>query len=552
MRHVCKRVRQSGITRPGGVALSVAKPVLSYAEGGRGGVSPARFFRDRRAVGSALAAVIFTLMSLAGVALVGDHKHMTTNRDLLKAAANAATIAVIAELSGRSPGDLTDGERKALDATARRYILANIKANVPQDTYQQAADSLDVNVKLLGPDLVDVDVSAAMGNIVFGRWLWSGVADKTKIVSRTERVGGITEVVLAIDVTRSMLDILGGGNSSLNSRIEVVKRAALSLIDILTADDNGQTAVGLVPWHYLVRLNAGTRARWENQKWASYPTRRDYPLPYDGAPNSGTQTLPDRNGAGWWGCVDHRSDRSLALPADEPFTMAFYPARDHRSRRSNPSISLRDQWSISYQCRADKEQDICYDESLVPVTDRPDKTNRERGQYDLKHSQYGCWENGGEILPLMTDTGQIKGAVRALQANGLSTYSALGIVWAHRLLAHEWQSAWGDTRTHPVDPTEHPDAQKALVLLTDGDDNHVSEAAAHRRQACQAAKDDGITVFTIAAMDTKGNRYSEFKEALKACASKPEYAFVNNATPDALAKAFQDIATHIMRIRRVL
>ena len=169
-----------------------------------------RFFNDRRAVGTALAAAIFTLMSLAGVALVGDHKHMTTNRDLLKGATNAATIAAVMELDGRSLGALTAGERSALDATARRYILANIKANVSQDTYQQAVDTLSVTLKDTGPGLVDVDASADLGNIVFGRWLWPTVAKTTEVVSRTERIAGITEVALAIDVTSSMYHDPGG------------------------------------------------------------------------------------------------------------------------------------------------------------------------------------------------------------------------------------------------------------------------------------------------------------------------------------------------------
>ena len=111
---------------------------------------------------------------------------------------------------------------------------------------------------------------------------------------------------------------------------------------------------------------------------------------------------------------------------------------------------------------------------------------------------------------------------------------------------------WGANRTHPVNPTEHTDAQKALVLLTDGEDNHVSKYPEHRRHACQAAKDDGITVFTIAAMKTGDGGYPQLVDALTNCASKPEYAFINNATPEALENTFQQIAAQLARFRRVL
>ena len=50
--------------------------------------SPGRaFLTDRRAFGTALAAAFFTIMGLGAVALIGDHNHLTYQRDLLKSAA---------------------------------------------------------------------------------------------------------------------------------------------------------------------------------------------------------------------------------------------------------------------------------------------------------------------------------------------------------------------------------------------------------------------------------------------------------------------------------
>ena len=530
---------------------------------------PADFFVDRSALGTALAAAFFTLIGLGGIALVGDHSYLTYQRDLLKIAADAAGLAAVSRLPTFGSDVSDEAVKTALKPVVRRYILAN----VPEAKRQRAQDTLELTLTLdRTAGTVLVEAKADLGGIVFGRWLYGDVAGKTQVKSGTERITGTTEVALALDTTSSMSYTPAGVYSPRGSdnRIEIIKRASLNLVNILTAG-GGQTAVGLVPWNYQVRLNAATLTRWEDQGWANYPTQRTYPKPYRNAPSGGeTHTLPERNGASWRGCVDQRSlctvinnadpwggclsqhkdagtvppGLSLALPSDEPFTMLFYSAR-------TPSPQ-EDIYTISYQCRADKVQKKCYDESLVPPAARPDQSNLQPGQYYLEGPQYGCWNRGREILPLTTDDGQVRRAIQSLWAGGDSTYSTLGLVWAHRLLAHEWRSAWGDNRTHPVNPAEHTDVQKALVLLTDGEDNHIGESEAHRQHACQAAKDDGITVFTIAAMKTDGRGFADLKQALTQCASKPEYAFVNNATSEALENTFQQIAAHLARFRRIM
>ena len=576
IRNVCKRVGQSK-THPGPSGHpskegSFFIPSLEGSCEAGGWVSPTRFFRDRHAVGTAITAAIFTLMSLAGVALVGDHKHMTTNRDLLKAAANAATIAVVMELDGRSLSALTAEERSAVDATAQRYILANIKANVSQDTYQQAASTLSVTLKDTGPGLVDVDASADMGNIVFGRWLWSDVAKTTEVVSRTERVSTTTEVVLALDTTNSMYYSPNGiwpGNAGFSeSRLPIVKKAALSLVDSLTADDNDQTAVGLVPWSYKVRLDQETRTRWLDHAWAAYPQKRYYPRPYLSVPPDTvapgeTQAPLPVTGEEWLGCVDQRPlcsyklddfmawdgclgrytngslppGLSLDLPRDQPLTMRFFSARTYQNW-----LNTR---TTSYRCRAGGVQKYCYDDSDVP-----DDVSQADRSYDILPAQENCGAYP-TIMPLTAQIDTVKERIENLSYAGSQTYSTLGLVWGRRLLASSWNQVWGGG-AHPAPPDSN--VQKALVLLTDGEDNLVRGTSPvvreHRERACTAAKDEGITVFTIAAMDTEA--FPNLKTDLISCASKPEYAFINNSTPDALEKAFQDIAAQLLRFRRVM
>ena len=158
-------------------------------------------------------------------------------------------------------------------------------------------------------------------------------------------------------------------------------------------------------------------------------------------------------------------------------------------------------------------------------------------------------------MPLTTDFDTLKDRIDDLYDGGGATYSTLGVVWGHRLLTPEWRPMWGDA-THPVDKAEG--VQKAIVLLTDGDDSHLDRdiVTAHRDAACTAAKNAGIKVFTIAAMER--SRVGELAGDLERCSSQGDdpddegqYVFVNSATPADLLGAFQQIGRQLSRFRRV-
>ena len=59
--------------------------------------------------------------------------------------------------------------------------------------------------------------------------------------------------------------------------------------------------------------------------------------------------------------------------------------------------------------------------------------------------------------------------------------------------------------------------RKVLVLLTDGDDNHLASSIVrkHRSDACTAAKDAGIEIITVFAGDPSRG----LKDELEKCAS---------------------------------
>ena len=536
------------------------------------------FIRCRRAAATAIGAAVMSLMSIGGFALTSDHIHLVYQRDTLKAATDAASIAATRHWQ-QALGHLTDDDqiKAALRPMAERYILANI----PESRRGDAAATLNIELVLHhGAGMVDVGATADLsGGVIFSRWIIDEDAidiEKLKITqveTRTERIeeaggGGITEVILAIDVTSSMGDDLDGCRScGEESRMAIVKRAAQELVDSLSANPDNTVAVGLVPWHYRVQFDQSTRTKWEDNGWALYRTRRYYPSPYLGSwltigplsgdwyPNPHLVTaagewhdLPTNKPEAWQGCVDQRRMSgqdppgiSAVPPTVEPFSMGFYSP-------SPPYI-----WGdpISLQCaqtdpapdRWRSRKDLCFVGTGHAATEQ-------------QTSQFNC--GLPTIVPLTTDLAKIKRRIDALRASGHSTYSTLGVVWGHRLLAQTWRNIWGDA-THPLDQAEG--IQKALVLLTDGADNHLKSwkpyeltVPDHRDQACTAAKNAGIKVFTIAAMER--SRVGELADDLERCSSQaddPEgkYVFVNSATPADLLGAFQQIGEQLSRFRRV-
>ena len=530
-----------------------------------------QFMRDTRAAATAVAAVAATVMVVGGTAFLLDSNSLVDQRDSFKSAADAAAIAATHAMN-RTLDDNAAIDDAALEdklvGVARRYILLNLEY-LPPDRYERAAATLGVEVfPHRAQRTVNVSAEADLGGLLWSpAMLWgeelAGDVPTTNVRSEVKILTNPIEVVLAVDVSTSMNMTLDGrmAYGGPGSRMHIVRRAAKNLVAILNPAEHNRVAIGVVPWHFAVRLDTALQSQWRRNGWVAYPRSRRYANMYKCEPEPGCtpaaaeQDLPVDRPA-WNGCVDeHRVSesgvadflpvsKSLDLPSNNAFAESTYPAT----------------YGAAYQCMdalpGNFDSQFCYTGSSVRF---PYQSRRDRN--------FGCRtsDRPNAMLPLTSDRLWIDHTIGNLEASGSSTHSALGVLWAQRILSHSWKDVWsGDIDPTDPDASESEGLRKAIVLLTDGDDTQcrdTGDAACDagggvpRTEACALAKNRGTEIFVIAAM-APGEVSERLGETLRECSSEADnpdgsYVFLNNASPEALEAAFAEIATQLTAVRRV-
>ena len=542
------------------------------------------FLRDIRGGATSFVTVGVAVMVFAAAALIVDHNWLFGQRDIIKSASDSAAIAATIEM--RRPGILdkykTDDELKEhLKKVAENYVLLNL-THLSAEQFKEAEESLFVAVD---PDreakTVRVEVSADLGGTLFSRKRpIMGNDEGPEQIGGKAAVEGVSnpiEVVLAIDVSGSMGRRLDGevAKDGDDSRMKIVKGAAQSLVDILGPDKDKRIAVGLVPWHAQVRLEKSMRGEWERSGRAKYPKRRHFGATYKCNPaNSCTsladdQDLPPSPPETWLGCLDEqRVDGTghaklpnqaalLNLPSEQnAFAQGIFPAYygwayDCFEPSVTDDLEAKKEFGLQF-CYGTKSADA------------------HRWVFDNRAAQKFCVTNTPSILPLTVNEKNVTEEISKLKrVDGGQTYSALGILWGLRLLEPGWKSVLGaaDAAVHPVDPDSEngKGVRKAIVLLTDGEDNQCGggdrSCSRHkslgisRETACNLAKEAGIEIFVIAAMDPK-EVSGGLANSLRNCSSQADnptgqYVFINNTSKEDLEDAFADIANQLTIFRRV-
>ena len=483
-----------------------------------------RFLRETRAA-AGIAAALLTVGTVAGAALIVDHVWLYDQRDVLKTAAEAASIAATIDIDrqlAKNPRINDDDLEAKLLPVAKRYVLVNL-AHLPAKRLAEAKQSLDKDEDGDGNsdgiilDLnraqrtVKVTVKADLGGTLFSPNLplvgrYEGPETIT-VKAGVESESTPIEVVLAIDVSGSMDSTIKTLVwSQTNSRLVVVKRAAKDLVTILDPNGYNRVAVGIAPWYAATRLglDAQSATKWANKGWAAY-AGTDSPLP----------KVEER-------CFDGR--RFDGRP----------------NRRRNPKVPEPTATAADLLAPPGK------DSPFAQVTCLEHPTRRHLMLSPLMPT----------LFPLSTDRAAIEGSLDALvTGGGPGTHSSLGVLWAQRMLEPAWKGVWGGTGIHPADrlTPKYADLRKAIVLLTDGQDTNWNGVS--RAKACTVAKARGTEIFVVAAMHPD-HVSSALGDELRECSSEdddPEttYVFLNNATPEKLEEAFRDIASQLRTLRRI-
>ena len=526
----------------------------------------ADFVESTRAGATAVTAVVVTVMAVGASALLMDHAWVIDQRDTLKAAGDAGGIAAANTMNRMLDADPNTDVATliaALEPVVKRYVIMNL-GHLPEDKYQLAVSTLDVEVTPVPRDrTVDVQVSADMGSRLFDGLFGielggTNVQTQSRLATEVPPV----EVVLAVDLSDSMLANLAGDDWSgpvEEKRITIVKAAIENLVTVLNPNPTDRVAIGGVPWTYMVRLDPDTLDQWAGRGWAKVPTELTYGFSYNCGwgtcpPPPITETLdPPPADSPWRGCLDTQRMAGVGTTATLETESDFFstPSQVAFAQRYYPVVL-----GSSYNCLTTLPYNIAWQACFK---------GKGGGKLVLREPQYGCRDALPAMTPLTTDRATINAAMDKLVPVAGRTYSALGILWAQRMLDHSWNSVWGGG-VHPVDPEAdgNDKLRKVIVLLTDGEDSHCgpnnydcrgSTIGIRRTAACDAAKEAGTEIFVIAAMHP-GKIGEDFASSLASCATQSTdatepYVFMNNATAEDVDAAFTEIALRLRIVKRV-
>ena len=173
-------------------------------------VTAGRFLRDGHGGATTIVAVGVTVMTLGGAALIIDHNHLVAQRDILKSAADAASMAATLELN-QLPDTLTEDQvRDRVLAAAHKYGVLNVLGNIADPDL--TADDVEVTFDIdRGLRIVSSLIEARTGSTLASGWLYGYFGPGAiSVRSGVEAVETTVELVLAIDLSESMRRNLDG------------------------------------------------------------------------------------------------------------------------------------------------------------------------------------------------------------------------------------------------------------------------------------------------------------------------------------------------------
>ena len=193
-------------------------------------------------------------MTVMATGLIVDHLWIVDKRDLLKASADAASVAATLRLRDLPAGQDDAAVEANLQAVAERYAWLNLSANLSDEALKKSVVKvvLDIN---RSQGTVGVEAEAPIGRTLLGAALggYSGPGH-IAVGAGAEAGSGAIWAVLAIDVSRTMSQTLAGvpTDTGPEQRIHIVRAAAKEFVAAVEPNPDTPVAVGVVPWAWSV------------------------------------------------------------------------------------------------------------------------------------------------------------------------------------------------------------------------------------------------------------------------------------------------------------
>ena len=299
---------------------------------GQAGTRPgplARLGRDTRgAIG--VPGVLVAAMLVGATALPVANVNLKADNQRMEDAAAAAGLAATGKMRAAGGGVSEQTLRQAADLYARLNLL-----DLPPDARRKALQSLDLHMTTdTDAQTVQVDLSATLpGRNVVTALLAAAGADgatlpeKTTGTSRVQCISDKVELVLAIDMTKSMnaqIEQTGVSGAQWPERIEQTVAVAAEMVDnIQRLCSDLELKVGIVPWASTVKIPDGQEKRWKDNGWID---RSRFTL--RGADQ-------DVEAQQWGGCLEDRLMNTASTYEGERG-----PRPGHRRRPALPALRL--------------------------------------------------------------------------------------------------------------------------------------------------------------------------------------------------------------------
>lgn len=367
--------------------------------------------------------------------------------------------------------------------------------------------------------------------------------------SQVVRESKSLEVALVLDNTGSMAQ---------NGKIDALRSASHTLVDILFGEEtvHPKLKIGFVPFSQAVNVGSWNAGEFWIDSNAQSSIHGENFQQISGNPANIFDLYDQLSDKSWNGCVETRPQPldELDTPPDPAngdtlWVPYFYP--DEPGSRGNPSWGYRNSY----------------------IDDSTSGTNEFKQRYVAKYNgddAYGDGPHWGCYIPPITPLTNVKAdlhtAIDDFIANGY-THIPIGLAWGWRLLSPDEPFTEGA-------PYSDPETDKAIVLLTDGE-NTLQYQNSHNKsyysaygfvnegrlgttnyntavaqldpkttRVCNNIKDQGIRLYTITFQLSNGPT----KDMMRACATSPSL-YYDSPSNAALQTIFETIAKDLSNLR---